>query len=298
MAQFKSAFAALIGRPNSGKSTLLNSIIGENLAIVSSMPQTTRQNMKGILNGPDYQIVFIDTPGIHEGKYKLNKSMFSQSIGTFHDTGIDFICYLVDLSRDFGTEEDLIAKKAVAVKDRLCIIFNTADICEDTVGRILAFYERYPDLKGARETIMSATDPEAKSLFLDLVMPILPEGPKYFDDEDLTDSNLRFFAAEFVRAQIIHNTGDEVPHASFVEIISYKETPERHFIDAAIHVETQGQKGIVIGKDATVIKKIRKFAEKNMKNLAGVPVTYSLFVKVTPDWRDSTSFLKDMGVDL
>ncbi len=297
MENFHSAFAALIGRPNSGKSTLLNNVLEEDLAIVSSMPQTTRQNMKGILNWDGYQVVFVDTPGIHEGKHKHNQAMFSQSISTFKDDGIDIICYLVDLSREFGEEEDLIAKKANAAKEKLCIIFNKADLCEDTIGRIIEFYERYPELKGSRETMLAATEDDARDTFLDLIKPLIPEGPQYYPEDDLTDSNMRFFAAEYIRKQIIHNTTDEVPHASYVEILEYVEKPERHEIEAVIHVETQGQKGIVIGKGASVIKKIRKFSERNMKKLTGVPTKFSLFVKVSPDWRNNKRFLNDKGID-
>ena len=298
MADFHSAFVALIGRPNSGKSTLLNAVLGQDLAIVSDMPQTTRQNMRGILNGDGYQVVFLDTPGIHDGKYEFNKTMFTQGVSAFNDDGVDIICYLVDLSRRFGDEEDLIAKKASGAKDKLCIIFNKADQCEDTVGKIVEFYERYPALKGSRETMLSAIEDDAKELFMNMIKPLIPEGPKYYPDDDMTDSNMRFFAAEYIRKQIIYNTDEEVPHASFVEILEYREEKERHFIEAEIHVETQGQKGIVIGKGASVIKKIRKFSERNMKKLTGVPVRMSLFVKVTPNWRDNSRFLAEMGVDV
>lgn len=295
--QFKSAFIALIGRPNSGKSTLLNTIIGEDLSIVTPMPQTTRRIMRGIYNGEGYQLVFVDTPGIYKGKHTLNKSMYRQSTKMFDDAGIDILCYLVDLSRQFGKEEDEIAAMAEHLKTSVCIVFNKTDACSsiDTVMR--SFYKRYPGLAPFPQVSLSAITPEAKNRFLEKIEPFIPYGPRYYPEDDITDSNLRFFAAEYIRKQIIELTYEEVPHASCVEILDYKEYEKQHAVTATIHVETQGQKGIVIGKKGTVINKIKKRAEKELQRLTGVPAAITCHVKVTPKWRDNEQFLKSLGLE-
>ena len=294
---FKSAFIALVGRPNSGKSTLLNTILGESLSIVTSMPQTTRRNMRGIYNGEGYQLVFVDTPGFHRGKHALNKAMFKQSKKIFSDEGIDILCYLVDLSRPFGEEEDEIAKVVENLKIPVCIVFNKTDLCPSVDETIKSFHSRYPELKALQYISVCATTKLAKDTFLEAIEPIVPSGPKYYPEEEITDSNLRFFAAEYIRKQIIELTHEEVPHATFVEIMDYKEFEDKHIINATIHVESQGQKGIIIGKNGKVINQIKKRAAEELSKLTELPVTITCHVKVTPKWRDNKQFLRDMGLD-
>ncbi len=295
---FKSAFVAFIGRPNCGKSTLLNTIIGENLSIVTPMPQTTQKIMRGIYNGEGYQLVFVDTPGIHRGRHTLNKAMFRQSTKLFADAGIDIICYIVDLSRASGREEDEIAQMVADTKTAACILFNKTDLCETVENTIASFFSKYPKLSSLPSKAISAVSPSAKESFLKVIEPLLPFGPKYFPGDELTDSSLRFFAAEYIRKQIIELTHQEVPHAAYVEIQDYKEYADRHIVTANIHVETDGQKGIVIGKKGAIINQIKKRAEQELAKLTGTPVMIVYHVTVTPKWRDDKRFLGEMGFEV
>ena len=295
---FKSAFIALVGRPNCGKSTLLNTILGEQLSIVTPMPQTTRRNIRGIYNGEGYQLVFVDTPGFHRGKHALNKALYKQITDIFSDAGIDILCYLVDLSRSFGKEEDEIAKMVENMKISVYIVFNKADLCSSVDEKIKSFFSQYPKLASLPYISISAISPSAREIFLEAIQPVIPSGPHYYPEEDITDLNLRFFAAEYIRKQIIELTHEEVPHAAFVEIIDYKEYEDKHVVNATIHVETQGQKGIVIGKQGKVINQIKKQAAKELSELAGAPVNIICHVTVTPKWRDNNQFLNEMGLDI
>jgi GTP-binding protein Era len=292
---FKSAIIALIGRPNCGKSTLLNTIIGENISIVSPLPQTTQKNTRGLYNGDNYQLVFIDTPGIHKGRHTLNRSMFKQSMNIFKDKGIDLLCYIVDLSRSLGVEEDRIVSMVKQLSNPVLLIFNKTDICTTVDKSVKQFFERYQDLEIKNFLTLCAHSFLAKELFLKTVEPLLTYGPRYYPDDIFSDSNLRFFASEFIRKQIIESTTHEVPHASCVEIVSYKEMDTSHSIEAVIHVETQGQKGIIIGKKGRMITKIKKQAQKELEHLTGVPVTIACHVSVTPKWRDNKRFLDQLG---
>ena len=294
---FKSAFLAIIGRPNSGKSTLLNSILGEQLAIVSAMPQTTQKNMRGIYNEENMQIIFVDTPGIHKGKHQLNHEMYNVSTNMINDSGINIIVYMVDLSRATGDEEDDIAKKITAIEKPVIIVFNKIDqlTLPEAEERIENFYNRYPDLKPFPNLMLSAMAKDSGEIFINFIRSYIPEGPQYYPEDDLTDASLRFFASEYIRKEIIANTRNEVPHASLVEITSYKEKENMHEIDADIHVETPGQKAIIIGNKGATISKIRKAAEWKLRGLTGVKCKLTIFVKITKHWRDKKSFLREQG---
>jgi GTPase len=292
---FQSGFIALVGRPNSGKSTLMNTVLGEDLSVVTPLPQTTRKNLRGILTTSSMQLVFIDTPGIHTGKYVLNRAMINETQGALKDKGIDCVGYIVDISRDFGDEEKTVAEIVIQSGIPALVIFNKMDLCKNCDSVTGQFLKLFPLLKTAPQIRITAASPDARAVFLDAVLKFIPEGPKYYENEELTDANLRFFAAEYLRKHIILNTRDEVPHAVYVEIESYEETPGKHRIDTVIHVETIGQRGIIIGKGGALIAKIRKGAEKDMKALAGAAVTISCHIKVTPQWRDNEGFLRTIG---
>ncbi len=296
--KYRSGFIALAGRPNAGKSTLMNTLVGEDLAVVSPMPQTTRRNLRGVLSGENWQIVFLDTPGIHKGRHSVNDGMLKKSRSAISgDEGTDIVCRIVDMVRPAGAEEDLVAEMLSSVSGRVCIVFNKADVCDDAVAAKEAFYTRYPGTREAPQITISAKDPAAKQTFLDLILPMLPEGPQFFSDDDITDADMRFLASELIRKHIIDATREEVPHAACVEILRYRETETRHEIDATIHVETSGQKAIIIGKGGTGIGAIRTGAQADIQKLAGVTVRLSLFVAVTPKWRDNNRFLREMGLD-
>jgi GTP-binding protein Era len=293
---FRSAFVALVGRPNSGKSSILNNILKENLSIVTPLPQTTRKNMRGIYTTDTMQIIFVDTPGVHKGKHALNKAMLSEVKEMLDEGGIDCIGYVVDCSREFGSEEDAVAEIVGKQSANKIIIFNKIDIAKNTDKITTAFFEKFTSLKETPFIKISALDPNSGEQVLKCLDPFIHEGPRFYDPDELTDASLRFFASEYLRKYIILNTKEEVPHAALVEIESYKETPEKHEIIATIHVETNGQKGIVIGKQGEGIEKIKKGARMEMKKLVGCPVSLTCHVKVSPGWRDNDSFLKLMGL--
>lgn len=292
---FKSAFIALAGRPNSGKSTLMNTVLREQISIVTSLPQTTRRNIRGIYTTDETQLVFIDTPGIHKGKHTFNELMLTEATGAL-SAGADLICYMVDLSRDFGEEESVCAAAVSGASNSssVLVVFNKTDRCPDTESKINSFLSRFPEFKSYPQIKISAVDPRSKKVFLDALSPFINEGPKYFDDDSLTDASMRTLSAEFIRKQVILNTREEVPHAVFVEIESYKEADAGHKITAAIHVETDGQKAIVIGKRGALIEKIKKEARKEIETLAGVRVSLKVHIKITPNWRNDNAFLRSM----
>jgi len=293
---FKSAFVALVGRPNSGKSTLVNTVLGEPISIVTSLPQTTRTILRGIYTDNNLQLIFLDTPGIHRGKHALNKSMYARSTGVLADGGADVICHIVDLSRELGDEEDAIASLTADIPSPVCIVFNKIDLCADAGARRATFFSRYPRLASRPRISISAIDPSAKKTLLDMLLPLIGPGPRYFPGDDLTDADMRFIAAEFIRRRIIESTREEVPHAVCVEISAYRELADRHEIEAVIHVETDGQKGIVIGARGTLINKIRRQARGDIAALCGAPVSLTCHVRVTPHWRDNPRFLAQMGL--
>ncbi len=296
-APFRSGFIALIGRPNSGKSTLLNNVIGEEISIVSALPQTTRSSARGIYTTDTMQLVFVDTPGVHLGKHTLNRAMFQEAQHAVNDD-VNLICYLVDLSRDYAGEETTVAEMVRAVKNvPILIVFNKADLALSIETSTGNFYRLFPDFAALPSIRLSAIKNEAKEIFLAAIDPFIPEGPRYFDPDELTDSTMRQIAAEYIRKQIIAVAGNEVPHAVFVEIESYRETPDRHEIIATIHVETRGQRGIIVGRKGSVITRIKKGARGELTKLTGMPVSLTCHVKVSPRWRDSDDFLRRVGVD-
>lgn len=296
MSTFKSAFIALMGRPNSGKSTLMNTILGEQLSVVTPLPQTTRQNLKGVYTTDSMQLVFVDTPGIHKGKYALNDSMIREVHKIIAEQGLELICYMIDISREFGDEENAVAAIISKSDIKILLVFNKVDKSKNADVVIDSFFDRYPNFSGTPFVKLSAINPDSKDLFLRAVEPFVPEGPRYYDPDDLTDASLRFFAAEFIRKHIILNTKEEVPHAVFVEVEKYKEYEDHHEVDVTIHVETIGQRGIIVGKGGAIINKIRKSAMRDIEKLAHTKVKITCHIKVSPKWRDNENFLRFMGM--
>lgn len=289
---FRSGFVVLFGRPNCGKSTLLNAVIGEELSPVTPLPQTTRRRIAGVYTTPCMQIVFIDTPGIHRGGRRLNRAMLNEAENAARDDGIDCLCYIVDLSRDFGEEESLAAAIAEAARTPRLIVFNKKDLCAAHEERRRGFFSLFSRLAGTPSVTISAVDPNAKEAFLAALDPFIREGPCYFDEGTLTDAPLRSLAAEFLRKHLILATRNEVPHALFVAIESYRELDDHHDIRAVIHVETTGQRGIIIGRKGALLERVRRAAGKEFSRLAGCPVRISCHVTVTPHWRDNQNFLR------
>jgi len=292
---FRTGVVAMVGRPNAGKSTLVNSIVGEELSVVTSLPQTTRHNFRGIYTSDNVQLVFVDTPGMHARGHAHNRAMTNESRELLRERGVDLVCYVVDMGRDFGPEEDTVAESVVSSGLPLLIIFNKIDRCPDMTTRLSDFRQRYPALNGRPSIHISALSPEARDTFLETAVPMVPEGPPLYPPDEISDENLRFFASEYLRKGIILNTQAEVPHAACVEILQYRESEARHDIEAVIHVETVGQRAILVGKRGSVIGRIRRVAEREMERLTGVPALFHCHVKVTAKWRDKPGFLRSMG---
>ena len=270
----------------------MNMALGEEISPVTPLPQTTRRRFHGIYTGKNIQIIFVDTPGIHRGDRRINEAMLQEAAAAVSQAGLDCLCYLVDLSREYGKEESLVASMVLKAKSPLLLVFTKKDLCPAIDPRMAQFFLRFPEFEARPAIAISAKDTEAGVRFLSALDPFIKNGPRYFDEDAVTDASLRTLAAEFIRKQVILVTRDEVPHAVFVEIESYREQENCHKITAVVHVETVGQKGIIIGKKAAVIEKIRKMAEKDMQRIVRCRVVVSCHIKVTPHWRNDKGFLK------
>ena len=237
------------------------------------------------------QIVFTDTPGIHKGKYELNEAMLREAEGVVRAGSPDAIAYIVDLSRDFGEEEAAVARIAVSGGSPVLLVFNKKDLCRKAREKRREVISLFPELAAAPAVVLTAKEAGARGQVLAALSPFIHEGPRYFDKDTVTDASMRFFAGEYLRKQIILHTHEEVPHAVFVEIDSYREEKDRHVVSATIHVETTGQRGIVIGAKGTLLAKIARAAEQELRVLAGCPVSITCHVKVTPHWRDNATMV-------
>ena len=295
---FKSGFVAIIGRPNVGKSTLLNAILGEKIAIVSKKPQTTRNKIRGIKNIENAQIIFLDTPGIHTAKGYLNKFMVKEALSALED--VDCIIYMVEAAREVIEEELFIIEnfKKVAPDGQppviLCI--NKTDMAEK--NKLLPLIDQYSRLYAFKEVIpLSAAKGEGVDELLKLIIQLLPEGPKYFPEDILTDLPERFVAAEIVREKVFEFTKQEIPYSTAVVVDRFKENPQKKLvsISATINVERDSQKGIIIGKKGSMLKQIGTSARIDIERLLGTKVFLELFVKVQKDWTKDKKMLKEFG---
>jgi len=292
---FKSGFAAVIGRPNVGKSTMINGLTGEKVSIISDKPQTTRNAIRAIINKEDCQVVFIDTPGIHKPKNKLGEFMVNVAIDTMNE--VDVILYLVEATDVKPGPGDMhIMEQLREVKTPIILVINKIDLVEKE--KLLSLISEYKDKLDFQSIIpISAVNGEGLNLVMDELKKILPEGPKYFPDDMLTDQTERVLVAELIREKILHYLSEEVPHGVGVEVISFKEREEKNLIDiqANIYCEKESHKGILIGKQGKMLKKIGMNARQEIENLLGSKVFLQLWVKVKPDWRNSNQMLKMLG---
>lgn len=303
MPPFKSGFVSIIGRPNVGKSTLLNTILGEKIAIVSPKPQTTRNRIRGIKNMEDAQIIFLDTPGIHSDKGYLNEFMIKEAISVIED--VDVIIYLVEASKTLEKDDSLIIDNLRRIKSPVLLGINKTDITRK--DNILPLINEYSKLYPFKEIIpISATRGEGIETLVKLVVELLPEGPKYFPEDILTDLPERFIVAEIVREKIFKLTRQEIPYSTAVVIDSFKENPKLVpagnkqgkglvSISATINVERDSQKGIIIGKGGKMLKEIGTLARMDIEKLLGAKVYLELFVKVEKDWTKDKKLLKEFG---
>ena len=294
--QFRSGFVSIIGRPNVGKSTLLNRIIGEKIVITSDKPQTTRNRIKGIHNIPGGQIIFIDTPGIHRATSMLNRFMVEEAVAASSD--VDVILCLVEGGGEAGGQEDLVLDLLAEVKTPVLLVINKVDRVpkEGLLKAIDRYAKRYPFM----EIIpVSALTGDGVERIVPAVCRYLPEGPRYFPDEILTDLPERFLVAEIVREKVFRLTRDEIPYSVAVEVESFKERPDGSLISiaAVINVERESQKGIVIGKKGEMLKKIGMQARRDIEQLLAVKVFLELFVRVRREWSENPKMMKELGYE-
>ena len=285
----RAGFAAILGRPNAGKSTLLNALLKAKLAIVASKPQTTRTSVQGVLTLPDAQIVFVDTPGIHRTHTLLGKRMMD-AVRTAAD-GPDLVLFLVDSTAPFS-ERDSQAVDFVKKADAPALaVFNKVDALEEK-PRVLALIDRYRALYDFADYIpVSALKGDGLDVLLKEILARLPEGPALYPPDYITDQPERFLAAEILREKILHLTRQEVPYAAAVTIESWDDTPKLLRIAAAIYVERPGQKAILIGAGGAGLKKIGTLARHDLERTLGRKVFLETFVKVRPHWREDPEFL-------
>lgn len=285
----RAGFVSLAGRPNTGKSTLLNALVGEKVAITAHQAQTTRTSVQGVLTTPAAQIVFIDTPGIHKSDTLFNKRMMDTVRGALEDR--DLVLFVADASQAVGEEEEK-AASALRQGSKALLVLNKIDRVEDK-RLLLPLIERYLKLFAFAEAVpVSARTGAGLEELKRTVVEHLPEGPAIFPDDYLTDQPVRFLAAEIIRERILRVARQEVPHAVAVLVDSWEETPRLVRIAATIHVERQGQKTILIGNKGQMLKKIGSEARQELEGMLGRKVFLSLFVKVKPGWREDPSFLK------
>ena len=294
MNNYKSGFVTLIGRPNVGKSTLMNRLIGQKIAITSNKPQTTRNRIQTVYTCDEGQIIFLDTPGIHKAKNKLGEYMVSVAERTLKE--VDVILWLVEPSTFIGAGEQHIAEQLRSVKTPVFLVINKIDNVEK--AEILKFIAAYKDIVDFAEIIpVSALKGENTDDLLQAMMKYLPTGPQYYDEDTITDQPERQIVAEMIREKALRNLSDEIPHGIAVAIDRMHERPNGSIIDidATIVCERNSHKGIIIGKQGAMLKKIGSQARADMEALLDCKVNLKLWVKVKKDWRDSDFLIKNFG---
>lgn len=290
---FRSGFVSIIGNPNVGKSTLSNAILGEKLSIVTAKAQTTRHRIMGIVNGEDYQIVFSDTPGILKPVYRLQQDMLDCVDGAIGDA--DIILYVTDTVETPDKNAEYVEKLS-RVTCPVIVAVNKIDISDQNkVMELMAFWQK--TLPAARVIPISAQERFGLESIMDEIISKLPVCPPWYDRDTFTDRNLRFFAAEIVREKIFLNYGEEIPYCCQVVVETFKEGAERYDISAVIYVMRESQKGIIIGKGGSALKKTGTQARIEMEDFFQKKVFLSLYVKVDPDWRESKKELRKFGYE-
>ena len=292
----KSGFATLIGRPNVGKSTLMNRLIGQKIAITSNKPQTTRNRIQTVYTCDQGQIIFLDTPGIHKAKNKLGEYMVNVAERTLRE--VDVILWLVEPSTFIGAGERHIAEQLKKAKTPVILVINKTD----TVKReeILVFIDTYRKLYDFDEIVpVSALNGDNTDTLIEQIFKYLPYGPQYYDEDTVTDQPMRQIVAEMIREKALRSLGDEIPHGIAVTIEKMRERPDGSLtdIEAEIICERESHKGIIIGKQGQMLKKIGSEARADIENLLEGRVNLKLWVKVRKDWRDSDILMKNFGYD-
>ena len=288
----KSGFVNIVGNPNVGKSTLMNDLVGERVSIITSKAQTTRHRIMGIVNTPEYQIVFSDTPGVLAPKYKLQESMLSYSEGALTDA--DVLLYVTDVVEDPTKNADFLARVA-AEKVPVLLVINKIDLLKDQ-KQLEEIVDRWRTMLPNAEIFpTSATEGFNVQNLMKRIVELLPEGEPYFGKDALTDKPARFFVTEIIREKILLNYDKEVPYSAEVIVEKFEEKETSIHIMAVIYVERDSQKGILIGKGGAMLKKVGPEARKDIEKFFGKSVYLELFVKVEPNWRNRENKLRSFG---
>ena len=289
---FKSGFVTLIGRPNVGKSTLMNYLIGQKIAITSNKPQTTRNRIQTVLTTDEGQIVFVDTPGIHKAKNKLGEYMVNVAEKTLNE--VDVVLWLVEPTTFIGAGEQHIAKQLQRVKTPVILVINKVDSVKRE--EILPAIAAYKDIYDFADIVpVSARSGDNTDELLRVIMKYLPYGPQFYDEDTVTDQPERQIVAELIREKALHSLQDEIPHGIAVAIDRMKMQNKVMHIDATIICERDSHKGIIIGKQGSMLKKIGSTARDAIERMLDCKVNLKLWVKVKKDWRDSEFLMKNFG---
>ncbi|MDF0068599.1 GTPase Era [Staphylococcus pseudintermedius] len=293
MSEYKSGFVTIIGRPNVGKSTFVNRVIGHKIAIMSDKAQTTRNKIQGVMTQQDAQIVFLDTPGIHKPKHKLGDYMMKVAKNTLSE--IDAVMFMVNVNEEIGRGDECIMEMLKTVKTPVFLVLNKIDLVHpDALMPRIEQYQRYMDF--AEIIPISALEGHNVDHFINVLKSYLPEGPQYYPDGQISDHPEQFVVSELIREKILQTTSEEIPHAIGVNVERMtQESEDRVHIEAVIYVERDSQKGIVIGKGGKKLKEVGKRARLDIEHLLGSKVYLDLWVKVQKDWRNKSSFIKQMG---
>lgn len=285
-ASFKSGFVALVGRPNVGKSSLMNTFVGQKITIISDKPQTTRNQIRGILTGTEYQIIWMDTPGIHKPLHKLGVKMNDAARSAVGS--VDLVLWVLDAGQGYTKADQYIAQELAGLKVPVMVVWNKLDLVEGELEKeISGFSEVYQ---------VSAQTGAGINELLDAVVARLPEGPSYYPEDMVTDHPERYIVGELIREQLLKHTEEEIPHSVAVQVETMKERDNGMiFIEALIYVERDSQKGIVIGAKGERLKEIGREARENIEALLDAKVFLNLWVKVRKNWRNNLNSLKEFG---
>ena len=289
---YRSGFVALVGRPNVGKSTLLNRILGEKVAIISDKPQTTRTRILGVKHLPGAQMVFLDTPGIHKPKFELNKRMVEVALHVLDE--VDLVFFMVEATEPPGHGDRFVLERLKERDVPVVLVVNKVDLVKKL--RLLPLIDEYSRMHGFADIVpVSAKTGDGVDHLLELALTRMREGPAYFPDDVVTDQPMRVLAAEIIREKLLQKTRDELPFAIAVGIDSFKEEGRMARIGATIYVEKDSQKAIVIGKHGQILKDVGTYARIDMENLFGMKVFLELWVKVKGSWRQDERMLVELG---
>ncbi|AIG25761.1 GTPase Era [Brevibacillus laterosporus] len=291
---FKSGFVSIIGRPNVGKSTLLNQVVGQKVAIMSNKPQTTRNQIRAVYTSDKGQFIFIDTPGIHKAKSKLGDYMVAAAENTLNE--VDLVLFVIDATEKRGAGEEYILERLKKVNTPVFLVINKIDqIHPEELLPLIDEYRKHHDFK--QIVPISALQGNNTDALLQSILLEMPEGPMYYPADQVTDHPERFIVAELIREKVLHLTREEIPHSIAVTVEEMKrgENGKTLYIYAAIYVERDSQKGILIGKRGDMLKEISKRARMDMERLLGEKIFLEVWVKVKKDWRNQERMLRNFG---